>query len=145
MTYDEQEAGGQPPPGEPASGSEPASEASGDDKDKARAVPAVLDDPRSIEDGPKTTSRVALGSITLGQIEEFERQGRTIEIDPDGQAYDVVELPRDHAEGRAQRGVAGKTRSVGFSVIVSPAPMAVIVEEPTSTSWAALTTLLAVR
>ena len=117
MTYDEQEPGGQPAPGKPASGSEPASEASGDDKVKARAVSAVLDDPRSIEEGPLVkadremrgarTRRVLLGyNLMLTQIEEFQRQGKTIEIDPDRQVYEIVELPHDHAAGRPQRGTS---------------------------------------
>ncbi|KKL85195.1 hypothetical protein LCGC14_1957180, partial [marine sediment metagenome] len=131
MTYDEQGPGGPPPPGKqavdageayeltpkPVSPGEqsPASEASGDDKVKAslpaEAVFPVLDDPRSIEEGreedePETTRRVALGrGMTIGQIERMQADGKTIEIDPDGQAYEIVELPRDHAAGRSQRGV----------------------------------------
>lgn len=109
----QEQAASLPGSGEPASESEPASGASGDDEvqAKAKAVSSVLDDPRSIEkgrdaDGPETTRRVLLGyKLTIGQIEELQRQGKTIEIDPDGQAYEIVELPRDHAAGRPQRGV----------------------------------------
>ncbi|KKN14357.1 hypothetical protein LCGC14_0996860 [marine sediment metagenome] len=104
MRDEQQEPGGLPGPGEPTSASEPASEASGDDKVEARAVSPVLDDPRSIEEGPQTR-RVRLGLLTTDYIEDLRDAGKIIEVDPDGGAYQIVELPRDHAAGRSQRGV----------------------------------------
>ena len=97
MRDEQQEPGGLPGPGEPTSASEPASEASGDDKVKARAVSPVLDDPRSIEEGPQTR-RVRLGLLTTDYIEDLRDAGKIIEVDPDGGAYQIVELPREAAE-----------------------------------------------
>lgn len=89
-----------PRPGE----KNPASEASGDPK--ATAAPSVLDDPRSIEDGPETERRIGLGKISPEERERLQREGRKIELDPVSQvAYEILPVPaRDHAAGQLQQG-----------------------------------------
>ena len=90
----------------PAGEQNPACAASGDDEAKATTVSPVLDDPRSIEDGPEEERRVNLGCLSIQEIERLRRQGKRIGFDDvTHEAYEVLPVPaRDHAAGRLQRG-----------------------------------------
>ncbi len=102
----------------------PASEASGSPEAEGKAAPAVLDDPRSIEDSPDyrhakgyyadkvdtetgDIERFVGKNLKIDAIERMQREDRRILLYPNGEAWELFSAPpADHAKGRPHRGVA---------------------------------------